>query len=367
MDGRNQLAGKRSATGIEVGPNDSVGPQREQRRITQQRKGCQIGIGDITARPTPSGDVIAVIVLGIQKAGISYLGQALDEWTIGQVIDAVERQHPRSRAVSGAPQLRARVFGDDILRGGAARDRRHSAMSPEVEGMLKGQTGVRRVSGIRVRLPKVGVQVPEQAGHVEFPRRNALVAEELTGGGIRIAGLIMGIVEVDRLIGRNYQVGDTVQEAIVARVRSVGIGQHTNPLGITHMPHPVGADGPAGDIPLEDVTVGFEAPVAIEVEVKAVFERIHSSVHAPNASDHRDSRVVIQIGQHPSIFEDLGRVVQVKRTALVQVRNIGQCRVPLVGLRSAQRQPLAGGGEAPSIKRSNEIRGDEQRGRLPHS
>ena len=362
MDGRNQLAGKRSATGIEVGPNDSVGPQREQCRITQQREGCQVGIGDITARPTPS-DVVAVI----EQTRISYLGQALDEWAIGEVIHAVGRQHPRSRGgVSGGPQLGAGVFGKDFLRGGAARDRRHSAMSPEVEGMLEGQAGVRRVGGIRVSLPKVGVQIPEQAGHVEFPRRYALVAEELTGGGIRIAGLIMGIVEVDRLIGRDHQVGDAVQEAIVARVRAIRIGQHTNPLGITHMPHPVSADGPAGDITLEDVPVGFEAPVAIEVEVKAVFERIHSSVHASNASDHRDSRVVIQIGQHPAIFEDLGRVVQVERAALVQVRNIGQCRVPLVGLRSAQRQPLASGGEAPSIKRSNEIRGDEQSGRLPH-
>ena len=357
------MAGKRSATGIQIGPNDSVGPQREQRRITQQREGCQVGIGDITARPTPS-DVVAVI----EQAGISYLGQALDEWTIGEVIHAVEWQHPRGRGgVSGGPQLGAGVFGKNVLGSGSAGHRRHSAMSPEVEGMLEGQAGVRRVGGVRVCLPKVGVQVPEQAGHVEFPRRHALVAEELTGGGIRIAGLIMGIVEVDRLIGRNHQVGDAVQEAIVARVRAVGIGQHTDPLGITHVPNPVGADGPAGDITLEDVTIGFEAPVAIEVEVKAVFERIGPSVHAPNASDHRDSRVVVQIGQHPSIFEDLSRVVQVERTALVQVRNIGQCRVPLVGQCSAQRQPLAGGGEAPSIKRRNEIRGNEQRGRLPHS
>ena len=233
--------------------------------------------------------------------------------------------------------------------------------------MLEGEAGVRRISGVRVCLPQVGVQVPEQAGHVEFPRSHALVAEELTGGGIRIAGLIMRIVEVNRLIGRNHQVGDAVQEAIVARVRAVRIGQHTNPLGITHVPHPVGADGPASDITLEDVTIGFEAPVAIEVEVKAVFERIGPSVHAPNASDHRDSRVVVQIGQHPSILEDLGRVVQVERAALVQIRNIGQCRVPLIGLSGTQRQPLAGGGEAPSIKGRNEIGGDKQRGRLPHS
>ena len=177
----------------------------------------------------------------------------------------------------------------------------------------------------------------------------------------------MGIVEVDRLIGRNHQVGDAVQEAIVARVRAVGIGQHTDPLGITHVPNPVGADGPAGDITLEDVTIGFEAPVAIEVEVKAVFERIGPSVHATNASDHRDSRVVVQIGQHPPVFEDLGRVVQIERTALVQVGDIGQGRVPLVGLSSAQRQPLAGGGEAPSIKWRDEIGGDEERGRLPQS
>ena len=191
--------------------------------------------------------------------------------------------------------------------------------------MLEGQAGVRRVGGVRVCLPKVGVQVPEQAGHVEFPRRYALVAEELTGGGIRIAGLIMGIVEVDRLIGRNHQVGDAVQEAIVARVRAVGIGQHTDPLGITHVPNRwkrfagLISRRPSISFTLKDITIGFEAPVAIEVEVKAVFERINPSVYAPYASDHRDSRVVVQIGQHPPVFEDLGRVVQVERAALVQV------------------------------------------------
>ena len=99
LDGRNQLAGKRSATGIQIGPNDSVGPQREQRRITQQREGGQVGIGDITAGPTPS-DVVAVI----EQARISHLGQALDERTIGEIIHAVERQHPRGRCgVSSDP------------------------------------------------------------------------------------------------------------------------------------------------------------------------------------------------------------------------------------------------------------------------
>ena len=357
------MSGEASATGIEIGPDNPVGPQREQVRITQQREGRQVGIGYVSARPAPS-DVVAVV----QQARVAHLGQTLDERTIGQVIHAVERQYTGSRSgISGDPHLRAGVFGEDVLCSGATGHCRHPAIGPEVEGVVEGQAGVGCVGGIRVSLPEVGVQVPEQAGHVEFPGRHALVAEELTGGGIRVAGLIVGMVEVDRLVGRNHQIRDAVQEAVVARVRAVGIGQHTNPLGIPHVPHAVGADGSAGDIALEDVAIGFEPPIAVEIEVETVFEGIGTSIQATRAGDHGNPGIVVQVGQHPPVFEDFSGVVQIERTALIQVGDIGQGRVPLVGLGSTQRQALSGGGEALSIKWRDEIRGNEQRGRLPQS
>ena len=165
-------------------------------------------------------------------------------------------------------------------------------------------------------LPLDRVQLPQEPGHVQFPRSDPLVAhvEVLVSpalGGVeprvhRLTRLVVNVVDVQRASGRQDHVGVTPDEAVGGAVREGGAFQLANPLGIADKV--VGGKPAIGSHDRATRPVGHHqqparlvGPVAVQVEVETeVLNR--SVVPGPPAKrvgvhEHRRPRKFVQVGQ----------------------------------------------------------------------
>ena len=165
-------------------------------------------------------------------------------------------------------------------------------------------------------LPLDRVQLPQEPGHVQFPRSDPLVAhvEVLVSpalGGVeprvhRLTRLVVNVVDVQRASGRQDHVGVTPNEAVGGAVREGGAFQLADPLGVAD--EVIGGKLAAGGQHRAALPVGHHlqparlvGPVAVQVEVEA--EVLDGDVllgppaQRVGVHEHRRARQLVQVRQ----------------------------------------------------------------------
>ena len=160
------------------------------------------------------------------------------------------------------------------------------------------------------------VQLPQEAGHIQLPRSDPLVAhvEVLVAPACgvvepwvhRLACLIVNVVDVQRATGRQNHVGVAPYEAVGRAMRESRIFQLADPLWVADKG--IGGKLAAGGWHRAALPVGYHlqparlvGPVAVQVEVETEFLGGNVLVGPPaqriGVHEHRRPRKLVQVGQ----------------------------------------------------------------------
>src|SRR5262249_29786935 len=140
-----------------------------------------------------------------------------------------------------------------------------------------GNTRTRQVR-IKIISPNVRIQIAQEPSQIDFPTSKTLVAIERFFSFSQPLGLVVNEIQIERFARRQNDVGIAGNESIGARVRIFGLFQNADPFDVTDLiaanDNTIGVAN-RGAIAGQhgQITVGVEAPIAVEVNVETEIKR----------------------------------------------------------------------------------------------